>query len=69
LIFGVRPSVRLPRRIVCICDTLPTGVARPVRMFSTPATKVVATAPKPGSRTPSLPEEDWMVGVSFTSNL
>ena len=55
LIFGERPSVRLPRRIVPICVSEPIGLARPLRMASTPAMVVVLTAPRPTSRTPSLP--------------
>ena len=33
----------------------PIGLACPRRIASTPAMNVVATAPMPGSRTPSLP--------------
>src|SRR6516165_896228 len=55
LIFGERPSVRFPRRIVPICVSDPTGTAFFVRTSSTPAMKVVATAPIPGSSTPSFP--------------
>ncbi len=52
---GVRASVRLPSRIVPICVIEPMGLEIPFRMASTPAMKVVATAPIPGTRTPSLP--------------
>src|SRR5436190_1830547 len=52
---GVRLSVRLPRRIVPICVTEPMGLPVPRRVCSTPARKVDATAPRPTSRTPSLP--------------
>src|SRR6266496_5748876 len=52
---GLRPSVRLPRRTVPIWVRLPMGRERPWRIASTPAMKVVATAPIPGRRTPSLP--------------
>ena len=52
---GCGRSVRLPRRIVPIWVSEPIGVASPLRMASTPAMKVVPTAPMPGSRTPSLP--------------
>ena len=55
LIFGERPSVRLPRRTVPICVSEPIGLANPLRMASTPAMVVVLTAPRPTSRTPSLP--------------
>src|SRR5437868_2934096 len=55
LIFGDRPSVRLPRRMVPICVSEPMGKAMPLRTASTPATKVVATAPMPGIMMPSLP--------------
>ena len=39
----------------------PMGLARPLRMASTPATNVVATAPMPGIMTPSLPLAGSMV--------
>ena len=55
LIFGDRPSVRFPRRIVPIWVSEPIGCAMPLRTASTPATNVVATAPMPGIITPSLP--------------
>ena len=55
LIFGERPSVRLPRRMVPICVSEPIGFARPLRMAITPAMVVVLTAPSPTSRMPSLP--------------
>src|SRR6185295_236935 len=55
LTFGERLSVRLPRRMVPIWVIEPIGLACPRRMASTPATKVVATAPIPGRRTPSFP--------------
>src|SRR5438552_3439673 len=55
LIRGERLSVRLPRRTVPIWVRLPMGRERPVRMASTPAMNVVATAPIPGSRMPSFP--------------
>src|ERR1700684_289931 len=55
LIFGVRLSVRLPRRIVPSCVSEPTGADSPRRTSSTPAMKVVLTAPIPGVRTPSRP--------------
>src|SRR5690242_11593396 len=53
--FGVRPSVRLPRRTVPICVMEPIGFACPLRTASTPATNVVATAPIPGIMIPNLP--------------
>ena len=55
LISGTRLSVRLPRRIVPICVRLPMGWAKPFLMASTPAIKVVLTAPRPTSKTPSFP--------------
>src|SRR6266446_4667906 len=55
LIFGERFSVRLPRRIVPICVSEPIGLANPLRIAITPAIVVVLTAPRPTSRTPSLP--------------
>ena len=58
---GERPSVRFPRRTVPICVSEPIGLARPLRMASTPATKVVATAPMPGIITPSFPFAGSMV--------
>src|SRR5213083_483233 len=57
---GERPSVRLPRRMVPICVSEPIGLARPPRTASTPAMKVVATAPMPGINTPSLPRAGFM---------
>src|SRR5258706_11479 len=42
LIFGERPSVRLPSRIVPICVSDPIGGASPFLMVNTPATVVVA---------------------------
>src|SRR5260370_17031355 len=55
LMSGERASVRLPRRMVPICVSDPTGSDLPLRTSSTPAIKVVLTAPMPGSRTPSFP--------------
>src|SRR5438094_1578231 len=55
LISGERFSVRFPKRIVAICVSDPIGLERPRRMLSTPAMNVVATAPRPGVRIPSLP--------------
>ncbi len=55
MIFGERPSVRLPSRIVPIWVSEPIGFASPLRIASTPATNVVATAPMPGIITPSFP--------------
>src|SRR5712692_9854650 len=55
LMSGERASVRLPRRMVPICVSDPTGWDLPRRTSSTPAMKVVLTAPMPGSRTPSFP--------------
>ncbi len=48
-------SVRLPSRTVPICVSEPMGLETPRRMASTPAMKVVATAPMPGIMMPSLP--------------
>src|SRR5215467_1657152 len=62
LIFGERPSVRLPRRIVPIWVSEPIGWDRPLRIARTPAIVVVLTAPRPTSRTPSLP----CAGAMFT---
>src|SRR5690348_1403517 len=55
LISGVRPSLRLPRRTVASWVSDPIGTPAPRFTASTPAIKVVATAPIPGIRTPSLP--------------
>src|SRR5262249_11678058 len=55
LMRGDRLSVRLPSRTVPIWVRLPIGREISLRIASTPAMKVVATAPIPGSRTPSLP--------------
>src|SRR5260370_20664676 len=55
LMSGERASVRLPRRMVPICVSDPTDCDLPLRTSSTPAMKVVLTAPMPGSNTPSLP--------------
>ena len=55
LISGDRPSVRLPSRMVPIWVSEPMGLEIPRRIASTPAMKVVATAPIPGVRMPSLP--------------
>src|SRR5258706_14077882 len=55
LIIGSRLSVRCPRRMVHIWVSDPKGLAPCVRMASTPAINVVATAPIPGMSTPSLP--------------
>src|SRR6266545_7275906 len=52
---GDQLSVRLPRRIVPICVSEPIGLANPLRIAITPAIVVVLTAPRPTSRTPSLP--------------
>src|SRR5271163_4473670 len=52
---GERPSVRLPRRIVPSCVRDPTGCDFPLRTNSTPAMKVVLTAPMPGMSIPSFP--------------
>ena len=63
LIFGDRPSVRFPSRMVPICVSEPMGCAMPLRTASTPATNVVATAPMPGIITPNLPFAGSIVGV------
>ena len=55
LIAGARPSVRFPRRIVPSCVSDPTGRDFLRRTRSTPAMKVVATAPMPTVSTPSFP--------------
>ena len=61
LMSGLRPSAREPRRMCAICETEPMG-ASPVRFaVATPAMRVDETAPRPGSRTPSLPVEGAIV--------
>jgi len=65
LIFGVLPSVRLPSRMVLSWVTEPMGLAMPRLMASTPAMKVVVTAPMPGMRIPSFPSAGWMTGVGL----
>src|ERR1700674_1708064 len=55
LIIGVLASVRLPRRMVASCVSDPMGAAVPRFTASTPAMKVVLTAPMPGIKTPSFP--------------
>src|SRR5688500_16000311 len=56
LMSGFRFSVRLPSRMCASCVSDPIGSARPRRTASTPAIKVVATAPIPGKRMPNRPE-------------
>src|SRR5260370_35200482 len=55
LIAGLRPSVRFPRRTVPNCVREPIGFPSPSLKASSPAMKVVVTAPIPGIKTPSLP--------------
>src|SRR5438132_9284863 len=52
---GERASVRLPSRIVPICVSDPTGWDLPLRTSSTPAIKVVLTAPCPEAGSPVSP--------------
>jgi hypothetical protein len=68
LISGDRFSVRLPSRMVAIWVSEPIGLESPRRMLSTPAMKVVATAPRPGVRMPSFPAAGRMLaGVCWRS--
>src|SRR5258708_4920635 len=67
LILGESASVRFPRRIVPIWVSDPMGLAKPLRMASTPATKVVATAPIPGIIIPSFPFGGWISLWRFDS--
>src|SRR5580704_7199371 len=69
LMSGVRPSVRLPSRTVASCVSDPIGAPSPRFTASTPATKVVQTAPMPGISTPSLPVAGAMVTLSFFAAL
>src|SRR5665213_1045865 len=64
LISGLRPSLRLPRRIVLICVVEPMGLASPRRTASTPAIRVVATAPIPGTMTPNFPVAGLMLAAA-----
>src|SRR5215471_21635818 len=63
---GEFASVRLPRRMVPICVSEPIGLARPLRIASTPAIVVVLTAPRPTSMIPSFPSAFSMVFGCFT---
>ena len=54
-VWWVRPSVRFPSRMVAIWESDPMGAESPRRTRSTPAMKVVATAPSPGVKMASLP--------------
>src|SRR4026208_1731964 len=70
LIFGERPSVRLPRRMVPICVREPIGLEKPLRIAGTPAIVVVLTAPRPTSRMPSLPRAGAIaIGVGMKDEL
>src|ERR1035437_9726781 len=69
LISGVRPSVRLPRRTVASGVRDPIGAPSPRLTASTPAMKVVLTAPMPGSSTPSLPSAGAIRTGSFVVKL
>src|SRR5579871_952836 len=66
LIMGVRASVRLPKRMVESWVRDPTGTPRPRFTASTPAMKVVETAPIPGIRTPSFPSAGAIWTLSLT---
>ena len=57
--------MRLPRRMAPIWVSDPTGSPRPALIASTPAMKVVATAPIPGMSTPSFPSGGAMVSGLF----
>src|ERR1035438_5691616 len=63
---GLRPSVRFPRRMAAIWVTEPMGLARLRLMASTPAIKVVVTAPMPGINTPSFPSAGAMETLSLS---
>ena len=70
LMNGARVSVRLPRRMVAICVSDPTGSPEPRRMCSTPAMTVDDTAPSPTIRTPSLPSAgSTLFAVDATKSL
>src|ERR1035437_6432959 len=69
LILGERPSVRFPRRTVESWVRDPTGSPSPRLIASTPAIKVVETAPIPGIRMPSLPSAGaiWTLSLAGKS--
>src|SRR5665213_693923 len=69
LILGERPSVRLPRRTVDSCVSEPTGSPSPRLIASTPAMKVVDTAPIPGIRMPSLPSAGAIWTLSLAGKI
>jgi hypothetical protein len=52
---GERSSVRFPKRMVASWVSDQMGSAMPRFTASTPAMKVVLTAPMPGIKTPSFP--------------
>ena len=57
---GERFSVRLPRRMVPIWVSEPTGWPLPRRACSTPLMNVEATAPRPTRRMPRRPSAGWI---------
>src|SRR4051794_20329900 len=65
LISGLRPSVRFPSRTVESCVTEPIGLARPRLIASTPAMKVVVTAPIPGIRIPNFPSAGAILVIAL----
>src|ERR1700734_3979231 len=67
LMRGVLLSVRLPRRMVPIWEMEPMGFAKPRRTASTPAMRVVATAPIPGIMMPSFPVAGLMLAAEFVA--
>src|SRR5205809_4020504 len=66
-IFGIRRSVRFPKRIVPSWVKEPTGCAIFFFIASTPAMNVVLTAPSPGIRTPSFPDGASILTSFFTT--
>ena len=69
LIFGYLFSVRLPSLKLPIWVNDPIGLASSFLIASTPAIKVVATAPKPGIKMPSLPSAGRISSFIFNSLL
>ena len=63
-ISGLLASVRLPRRMAPICVSDPIGLASPSRPASTPAMRVVQTAPIPTVMIPSFPLAGLMLAAS-----
>src|ERR1700688_212813 len=66
---GLRPSVRFPKRTVPNCVREPIGFPSPSLNASSPAMKVVVTAPMPGISTPSLPSAGAIWTLSLLAKM